>query len=109
MHEEREKKMLHTDLPNLFFEVVSCEFQKHFLKQWCGTDLKQLTIASAPKVSSSFSKWLLNIPIPNESFYCQINKSTTHLPSRVDFITHNASLEDAKSSVSFLSLKMLLH
>ena len=96
MHNESEQKMLRTDLPNIFFEDATYEFEKHFVKKWCGIKLAQLTIPSVPKVSSSFNKWLLNAPIPNESFFCEINKITTHLPSCAEFIARNVPLEDAR-------------
>ena len=60
-------------------------------------ELMQLTIASVPKVSFSFAKWLLNIPIPNESFYCKVNKCAIHLPLYAEFVMRNVSVEDMKS------------
>ena len=96
IHDDKEQQMIYEDLPNLFLEDVSGKFDKHFVKQWCGIDLIQLTIASIPKVSTYFAKWLLNIPIPNESVYCELNKTTIHLPLCIDFITRSVSVEDVK-------------
>ena len=104
MHNESEQKMLCTDLPNLFFEDVTCKFEKHFVKQWCGIKLVQLAITSVPKVSSSFAKWLRKVPIPN-NFFCEINKITTHLPSCAEFIVRNVPLEDARKQQLFIDFK----
>ena len=66
--------MLYADLSNLFFEEVFYKFEKYFAKEWCRTELMQLTITFVPKVLSSFAKKLLNIYILNESFTIKLAK-----------------------------------
>jgi hypothetical protein len=97
LHTGNEETILYKDLPRLFFEDVSCMFEKHMVKQWCSTKLLKLTIASIPEIATSFARWIFNLPIENKSIFSEIHNTSIHLPSCIQYITQYTSVTDIQS------------
>ena len=107
-HNEQEQHLLHNTLPIWFFEDVKLMFSKHFIAQWCGPNLLKLTLASIPETSTSFARWLLNLPMTNETIFSKTHDESTHLPTAVRFIAQNASIDDIKQQSFFIEYKIAI-
>ena len=67
--------MLFKDLPHLFFNNASFMFQNHMVKQWCSTKLLKLTISTIPQVTTSFDRWIFNLPIETWIVFSEMRNS----------------------------------
>ena len=77
-------------------------FNKHFIHQWLFNKLLLLILAAIPPVSTTFARWLLNLPVEDKTVKCDLHKKNTHLLSLITYITKNASLNNIKEQIFFV-------
>ena len=66
-HNEDEIIKTHDDSPVSFFKDAEQIFDKHFVKQCCSEKLVKFALASISEISTTFARWLLNLPIEKRS------------------------------------------
>ena len=66
-HDDFEKNVTYSTLPNLFPNDAESKFNKNFVKQWLPNKLLPLVLAANPLSSKYFPRWLLKTP--TEDFF----------------------------------------
>ena len=101
LHNDFEKNMLCSTLPNLFLSDVESKVKNHFVKQLLSNKILPLTIEAVPSASKAFSRWLINAPTEDVSVASDLHDDNMHLPSLMSLITKDASLENIKKKYFF--------
>ena len=92
MYTEVEKMKTHDVLPASFFKDVYQMFDRNFLKKSRGEKLVKFTLYSTLEISTTFSRWLLNLYSEQKSMSVNLCDSLVHLPSFINIISNNVSL-----------------
>ena len=91
---------LFVDLLELFLEDAKDMLLKHF-SQWCDNDKLPFLLAAEPPFATSIARFIVELPISNETIEADFNKNKIHLPSFISFVTSNTNATLLQNTLFF--------
>ena len=102
----KEEREIFKDLPRLFFEDSLLMLKKHF-KQWSDDLNLPFLLASEPPIATAFSRWILELPITDETIFYNFNKKEINVPSFISFITEESNRCFIKTTPEFRDMSAI--